>query len=91
MATKFKITSAMIDGMTLLISAKVCLQIGTRNDAKGKTIPIIACRSVTISISTVDMPETGKLNYIKQKIEEAYAELPDLTVVKQLIGKHWII
>ena len=91
MATKFKITSATTDGTTLSISAKACIQIGTRNGAKGESIPIIACRSVNILILTVDMPETGRLNYVKQKVEEAYAELPDLTVVKQLIGKHWII
>ena len=86
----FKITAATTDGTILSISAKGCIQIGTRTDEKRNSIPILNCRTVSVSILEADLPETGKLNYIKQKVEEAYAELPDLTVVKQLIGEQWI-
>lgn len=87
--TTFKITSATTDGVTLSISAEGCIVVGTRTDEECNSIPIITCRNVSVSILEVDLPETGKLNYIEQKVEEAYAELPDLAVVKQLIGKQW--
>ena len=87
--TTFKITSAITDGITLLVSAKCCIQIGTRTDENGNTLPILNCRTVSISILEADLPETKKLNYIKQKIETAYDALPDLSVVKILVGKQW--
>ena len=88
--TQFKIISAITDGTTLSLSAEGCIQIGTRTEEGGRIIPITSCRNVGfISVLETDLPETGKLNYIKQKVEEAYAELPDLSVVKQLIGKQW--
>ena len=87
--TTFKITSAITDGTTLSVSAKGCIQIGTRTDEKGNSIAIISCRTVSISIPEADLPEIKKLNYIKQKVEEAYDALPDLSVVKVLIGKQW--
>lgn len=90
--TTFKITSATTDGTTLSVSAKGDIQIGIRNDEKGKSISIIASRSLNISILEGDLPETEKeqLSYIKSKVEEAYDALPDLTLAKQIIGKEWI-
>ena len=87
--TTFKITSAMTDGTTLSVSAKCCIQIGTRTGENGNSIAIKSCRTVSASILEADLPETKKLNYIKQKVEEAYDALPDLSVVKMLIGKQW--
>ena len=88
MAT-FKITSAITNGITLSVSAKCCIQTGTRLGENEISIPIITCRSVSVSILEADLPAQKKLAYIKQKVEEAYDALPDLTVVKQLIGKQW--
>lgn len=87
--TKFKIISAITDGTTLSVSAKGCIQIGTRLDEEGNSIKIMDCRTVSISILEGDLPAQNKLAYIKQKVEEAYDALPDLTVVKQLICKQW--
>lgn len=87
--TTFKITSAITDGTTLSVSAKCCIQIGTRTDEEGNSIAIINCRTVNVSILEAELPATKKLNYIKQKVEEAYGALPDLSVVKMLIGKQW--
>lgn len=87
--TTFKITSAITDGTTLSVSAKGCIQTGTRLDENEISIPIITCRTVSVSLLEKDLPEQKKLAYIKQKVEEAYDALPDLAVVKQLIGKQW--
>lgn len=86
----FKILSATTDGMFLSVSAKGCIQIGIRTDENGNSIPIITCRTMSISIPIADLPKSGKLQDIKQKVEEAYNALPDLTLVKQLIGNQWI-
>lgn len=91
MTTLFKITSAVTDGTTLSVSAKGCIQVGTRTDEKGNSIPIITCRTVSVSILEADLPKSEKINYIQQKVEEAYNALSDLTIVKQLIGNQWTI
>jgi len=90
MAQTFKITSATTDGQHISLSAKVSIQIGTRNNEKGKAIPIMASRSVTIGLLIADLPKHNILDYVKQKIEGAYAEIPDLSIVNQLIEKEWI-
>jgi len=90
MVTQYKITSAITDGTNLTIIAKCCEQIGTRKDEHGNSIPIIKCRNVTVVILIEDLPETGKLTYIKNEIETAYEALPDETLVKSLIGKTWV-
>ena len=87
--TEFEITSATTDGETLFLTAEGCVELGTRNDENGNPIPIIQCRGVSLSVLIVDIPPTGKLAFIKSQIETAYAALPDLTLVKQLIGKNW--
>jgi len=89
MVTQYKITSAITDGTNLTLRAKCCEQIGTRKDEYGNSIPIIRCRIVTVVILITDLPETGKLGYIKAQIETAYAALPDETLVKSLIGRTW--
>lgn len=89
MAIEYRITSAITDGTTLTVGAKGCEQIGTRKDEHGNIIPIIRCRTVTVKILILDLPETGKLAYVAGQIETAYAALPDETVVKSLIGKTW--
>ena len=87
--TTFKIIMATMDGITLSISAKGCIQTGTRNDEYRKEIPIDYCRGVSVLIPIADLPEKDKLVYIKQKVEDAYNALPDETIVKQLIDKRW--
>lgn len=89
MVVGYKITSAVTDGTTLTIGAKGCEQIGTRKDEHGNSIQIIRCRSVSVAILIVDLPESNKLAYIKTAIETAYTALPDETLVKSLIGKKW--
>ena len=90
MVTQYKITSAITDGTQLTVITKCCEQIGTRKDEYGNSIPIIKCRNVTVVILIADLPGTGKLTYIKNEIETAYAALPDETLVKSLIGKTWV-
>lgn len=89
--TTFEITMATTDGTTLSIAAEGCIQISTKNDEHGVQIPIIYCRSVSVTISIADLPPLDKLAYIKQQVEAAYDALPDETLVKQLIGKQWTI
>jgi len=89
MVTQYKTTSAITDGTNLTINARCCEQTGTRKDEHGNSIPIIYCRYVTGVILIADLPETGKLGYIKTQIETAYAALPDEILVKSVIGKTW--
>jgi len=90
MVIQYRIKSAITNGTELTIIAKCCEQIGTRKDEHGNSIPIIRCQKVTVVLLIEDLPETGKLGYIKTQIETAYAALPDETLVKQLIGKTWV-
>lgn len=85
--TELKITSATTDGETLFLTAEGCIKLGVRNDENGNPISIVQCRGMSLSILVADIPPTGKLAFIKSQIEIAYAALPDLTLVKQLIGK----
>ena len=87
--TTFKITIAATDGTILSISAKGCIQTGTRNDEHNNEIPLIYCRNMSITILITDLPVTGKFAYIKQQVEDAYDALPNEVLVKQLIGKQW--
>ena len=87
--TEFEIISATTDGETLFLTAEGCIELGMRNDENGNPIPIIQCRGVNISILIADLPAQNKMAYIRSQIETAYAALPDLTLVKQLIGKSW--
>jgi hypothetical protein len=89
MTVQYRITSAITDGTQLTVITKCCEQIGTRKDEHGNSIPIIRCRNVTVVILIEDLPETGKLGYIKTQIETAYEALADETLVKSLIGKTW--
>lgn len=90
MVIAYKITSVVSDGTTLTMGAKGCEQIGTRKDEFSKNIPIIKCRSVSVTILIVDLPKSDKLTYIKALLETAYAALPDETLVKSIMGKNWV-
>ena len=87
--TTFKITMATTDGTALSIAAKGCVQTGTRQGEHGNPIAIMYCRTVSVTILIGDLPPTNKLAYIKQQVETAYDDLPDETIVEQLIGKQW--
>ena len=87
--TEFEIISATTDRTTLFLAAEGCVELGTRNDENGNLIPIMQCRGITVSILITDLPVQGKLAFIKSQIEIAYAALPDLTLVKQLIRENW--
>ena len=89
MVTRYKITSAITDGLDLTITAKCSEPTGTRKDEFGKGIAILKYRDVTVVIPITDLSKSNKLVYIKTQIELAYDALPDETLVKSLIGKVW--